>query len=122
MLDFLLVLGQVPGTRFFLTFTEIFSVYSIALAAYTINRQYHLRTRFLSHMRIVYVMYSSRVLPGPVKRRVILPEHIDLIPLIRSDVENFQRRLEHQQRRARLIAERILQLGSSLRRPAGGAF
>jgi|GEM_PF-5116300 len=122
MLDFFLVLGQVPGTHFFLTFTEVFGAYTIALAAYTFNRQYHIRMNFYEHMRLVYVMYSSRVLPGKPKERAVLPDRIDLIPLLQSDFENFQMRLEEQQQRARVIAERILKLGSSLRRLADGAF
>jgi hypothetical protein len=89
MLDFFLVLGQVPGTHFFLTFTEIFSAYTLALTTFTVHRQYHIRTNFLVNMRLVYVMYSTRVLPGKIKKRAILPEHIDLIPLIKNDALNF---------------------------------
>jgi hypothetical protein len=122
MLDFFLVLGQVPGTRFFLTFTELFSAYTIALTVFILQREYRLRIKFLVRMRIIYVMYSTRVRPGPPKRRAILPDHIDLTPLIRSDLENFRKRLEPAQRQVHLSVERILQRGSFLRRPTGGAF
>jgi hypothetical protein len=122
MLDFFLVLGQVPGTHFFLTFTEIFSAYTIALAVYTLQRQYYIRINFLINTRLNYIMYSTRVMPGRVKKRAILTDRIDLIPLIKNDFENFLQRLETYQRRVQLIVERIVQLGSSLRRPAGGAF
>jgi hypothetical protein len=42
MLDFFLVLGQVPGTHFFLTFNELFSAYSICLISYLIRREYRI--------------------------------------------------------------------------------
>jgi hypothetical protein len=122
MLDFFLVLGQVPGTRFFLTFTELFSAYTIALTVFILQREYRLRIKFLVRMRVIYVMYSTRVRPGSPKKRAILPAHIDLTPLIRSDFENFRKRLEPAQRQVHLSVERILQRGSFLRRPTGGAF
>jgi hypothetical protein len=122
MLDFLLVLGQVPGTHFYLTFTEIFSVYVISIASYTIHRQYIIRTSFYSHMKLNYSMYSSRVRPGRVKRREVLPVHIDLAPLVDIDAEMILQRLQEFGRLVRLNGERILQLGSSLRRPTDGAF
>jgi hypothetical protein len=122
MLDFFLVLGQVPGTHFFLTFTELFSVCTIAVSTYILNREYYLRMTFYSNMRLNYVMYSTRIHPGPTRKRAVLPGRIDLIPLIKTDVENFQKRFEAYRRRAQIVAEKILQLGSFLRRPAGGAF
>jgi hypothetical protein len=93
MLDFFLVLGQVPGTHFFLTFTEIFSAYSICLTAYILHREYHIRKSFLVYIRLVYVMYSHRVRPGKLKKRAILPDHIDLAPLADIDFENFLKHL-----------------------------
>jgi hypothetical protein len=122
MLDFFLVLGQVPGTRFYLTFSEVFSTYSIASAVFTFHREYHLRTNFLVAMRLNYVMYSTRVRPGKVKARAILPERIDLIPLIKTDFENFLKRLDSWKHRAQIVEQRISRLGSSLRRPADDVF
>jgi|SRR4051812_19367907 hypothetical protein len=107
MLDFFLVLGQVPGTRFYLTFTELISTYSICLSAYILHREYNIRTNFLSHMRLIYVMYSTRVRPGRVKKRVELPDRISLIPLIKTDFENFRQSLEQFQHRVQLVAEKI---------------
>jgi hypothetical protein len=122
MLDFFLVLGQVPGTRFFLTFTEVFSAYTIVVSAYILHREYYVRMAFYALMRLNYVMYSSRVHPGPVRKRAILPDHIDLTPLIKNDFEHFWKSLQNFARRVQLVVERISQLGSSLRRPADGAF
>jgi hypothetical protein len=107
MLDFFLVLGQVPGTHFYLTFTEIFSTYSIALITYTLHREYHLGKNFLIYMQLVYVMYSQRLRPGPVRKRAILPDHIDSIPLIDIDVENLIKHLQDLQNRVQLAVERI---------------
>jgi hypothetical protein len=117
MLDFFLVLGQVPGTHFFLTFTEIFSTYTILLTSYILHRDYHVRTNFYARMRLIYIMYSSRVLPGRVKKRVILPDHISLIPLVKTDFENFRQSLEHFQHRVQLNVERILPRDFFLRHP-----
>jgi hypothetical protein len=122
MLDFFLVLGQIPGTKFYLTFTELFSTYSICLTVYILHREYHLRKNFLIYMRLVYIMYSTRVLPGRIKQRVILTERINLVPLIRSDFENFWKSLQDFAQRVHLSVERIVQFGSSLRHPTSGAF
>jgi hypothetical protein len=122
MLDFFLVLGQIPGTKFYLTFTELFSTYSICLTVYILHREYNLRKNFLIYMRLVYIMYSTRVLPGRIKQRVILTERINLVPLIRSDFENFLKSLQDFAQRVHLSVERIVQFGSSLRHPTSGAF
>jgi hypothetical protein len=122
MLDFFLILGQVPGTHFYLTFTEVFCVYTISLSAFYINREYRIRTSFYTYMKFNYAMYSSRVRPGRVKQREVLPVHIDLAPLIDIDGELILQRLQEFVHLVRLSGERILQLGSSLRRPTGGAF
>jgi hypothetical protein len=42
MLDFFLVLGQVPGTHFYLTFNELFSAYSICIISYVTRREYRI--------------------------------------------------------------------------------
>jgi hypothetical protein len=107
MLDFFLVLGQVPGTRFYLTFTELFSTYSICLIAYILHREYNIRKKFLIHMRFTYVMHSTKVRPGRLKKRVLLPDHISLIPLVKTDFENFRQSLEQFEQRVHLVAERI---------------
>ncbi len=122
MLDFFLVLGQVPGTKFYLTFTELFSTYSICFTAYILHREYHIRKDFLVYMRLVYVMHSTRVLPGKIKQRVILTDRIDLIPLVKTDFENFYQDLRDLVQRVHSTYERISQLGSSLRHPSNGAF
>jgi hypothetical protein len=122
MLDFFLVLGQIPGTKFYLTFTELFSTYSICLFAYILQREFHIRKNFLIRMRLVYVMHSTRVLPGRIKQRVILTERINLIPLIRSDFAHFWKNLQELVQRVRSNVERIAQLYSSLHHPSGDAF
>jgi hypothetical protein len=122
MLDFFLVLGQIPGTPFYLTFSELFSVYSIALCYYIFRREYRIRTTFYTDMKLNYVMYSSRVRPGPVKRREVLPGHIDLTLLEYIDVEGYLRRLQAFERSTRLAYEKILQRGSYLRHLASGVF
>jgi hypothetical protein len=40
MLDFFLVLGQVPGTHFFLTFNELFGAYSLCLFTFITRREF----------------------------------------------------------------------------------
>jgi hypothetical protein len=122
MLDFLLVLGQVPGTHFYLTFTEIFSVYVISIASYIIRREYIIRTTFYSDMKLNYTMYSSRVRPGRVSLREVLPDYIDLAPLVDIDAEKLLQYSQEFLRQARLAGERILQRGYSLLRPTNGAF
>jgi hypothetical protein len=122
MLDFFLILGQVPGTHFYLTFTEVFCVYTISLSAFYLNREYRSRTSFYTYMKFNYAMFSSRVRPGRIKRREVLPVHIDLAPLVDIDVELILERLQDFGRLVRLNGERILQLGSSLRRPTDDAF
>jgi hypothetical protein len=122
MLDFLLVLGQVPGTHFYLTFTEIFSVYVISIASYIIRREYIIRTTFYSDMKLNYTMYSSRVRPGRVSLREVLPDYIDLAPLVDIDAEKLLQYSQEFLRQARLAGERILQRGYSLLHPTNGAF
>jgi hypothetical protein len=122
MLDFLLVLGQVPGTHFYLTFTEIFSVYVISIASYIIRREYIIRTTFYSDMKLNYAMYSSRVRPGRVSLREVLPDYIDLAPLVDIDSEKLLQYSQEFLRQARLAGERILQRGYSLLHPTNGAF
>lgn len=90
MLDFFLVLGQVPGTHFYLTFTELLSAYSISLAAYILQREYRARKSFLVYARLVYVMYSHRLRPGRVRRREVLPAHINLTLRVNIDLHHLK--------------------------------
>jgi hypothetical protein len=107
VLDFLLVLGQVPGTHFYLTFTELFSTYTILLSAYSAYREYQHHIYFYKSMKLNYVMYSTRVRPGRVKQRVELPAHIDLAPLLGIDVEKYLDRLLELQHSAVTTFEKI---------------
>jgi hypothetical protein len=91
MLDFFLVLGQIPGTHFYLTFTELFWTYSLCLISYILRREYILATTFLIEQRLNYVMYSTRVRPGRVKQRVLLPDHIDLTLRVDIDFDRYLR-------------------------------
>jgi hypothetical protein len=122
MLDFFLVLGQIPGTPFFLTFTELFSVYTILFAAYIYRREYRIRTTFYSDMELIYVMYSSRVHSGPVRKREVLPDHIDLTLLEYIDAEKYLHRLRMFAHQVRLSCGRILMQGSYLRRRVNEVF
>jgi hypothetical protein len=107
MLDFLLVLGQVPGTHFYLTFTELFSTYTILLTTYASYCEYKHRVNFYRRMKLNYVMYSTRVRPGRVKLRAVLPDHISLAPLLGIDVESHLNRALELQRSVLLTVEKI---------------
>jgi hypothetical protein len=68
MLDFFLVLGQVPGTRFFLTFNELFSAYSIWLTFYLTRREFIIARQGVKHIPLAYwLVVSSKKAGRPPK-------------------------------------------------------
>lgn len=98
MLDFFLVLGQVPGTHIDLTFTEIATVYSAALIFYLMRREHGLASKAISHMSLMFWLITSRPKAGrPPKKTVLWPEHIDLVPLVDIDFDRYLRLLRQLQ-------------------------
>lgn len=93
MLTFLVFLGQVPGTHFFLTFTELFSAYSLCLITYVLQREYRIRKAWLIYIRLVYVMYSHRIRPGRPRKREVLPARIDSAPAVSIDFRHLPKPL-----------------------------
>ncbi len=99
MLDFLLVLGQVPGTKFYFTFTELFGGYILFVSFYILRHEYRIRRDWLIYMRLIYVMYSMRPQIGRPKARAILTAHISLIPEVNIDFSSL-RRIAHLDRQS----------------------
>lgn len=87
MLDFLLVLGQVPGTHVELTFTDVLAGYFIVVFLYTAHREFKIRSSWLCYMRIIYCLYSIRPQVGRPRKRAELPGHISLALAINIDFD-----------------------------------
>jgi hypothetical protein len=94
MLDFFLVLGQIPGTHIDLTFAEIATIYSAALISYLIRREYRIATQAISMMSVMFWLDASRPKLGrPPKKTVLWPAHINLAPLVNIDFDRYFRLL-----------------------------
>jgi hypothetical protein len=94
MLDFFLVLGQVPGTQFFLTFNQIITGYAFILTIYVIRREILSVSYFSKRMFLNYFMYVTRPHRGrPIRKTVLWLDHINLIPLEDIGVRRLHLRL-----------------------------
>ena len=86
MLDFLLVLGQIPGTRTDLTFTDVVVIYSVTFITYYARREYKLSKRALKYLVLAFWLYVSRPKRGrPPKKVELWPDHTSSVPLINLD-------------------------------------
>jgi len=93
MLDFLLVLGQIPGTHIDITFVDILIGYSIILILYSLHREHKLSKKALKELVLAFWLYVSRPKRGrPPKQVVLWTDHIDLAPLIGIDFGHLFRR------------------------------
>ena len=101
MLDFFLVLGQIPGTNITLTFTDVVVLYSVAFITYYLHREHKLSKRALKHLVLAFWLHVSKPRRGrPPKKVELWPEHTGLTPLINIDFANLWRLLRHAYRQA----------------------
>lgn len=72
MLDFLIVLGQIPGTQYDLTFSNIIIGYSVVLTFYFLQREYKNRKCWLKRVGLIYRLEAIKPRRGRPKQRVVL--------------------------------------------------
>jgi hypothetical protein len=93
MFDSLLVLGQVPGTHFTLTFNELAVSYTLILSLYLLRHEYKYRNAWFKQMRTIYCLFSMRPVRGRPRKRAILTGHIDSTLLVNIEFDRLLQRL-----------------------------
>lgn len=101
MLNFFLVLGQVPGTNIELTFYDVMTIYLLAILAYWLRREYKLSKIAIKSLFLNFWLYVSKPRRGrPPKKLELWPEHIDIVPLVNTGFGNLWRLLRLAYRQA----------------------
>lgn len=93
MLDFLLVLGQIPGTRIDLTFFDVLAGFCVIFILYKLYREHKLSKQALKALVVAFWLYVSRPKRGrPPKQVELWPDHTSSVPLINIDFGYLSRR------------------------------
>jgi hypothetical protein len=95
MLDFLLVLGQVPGTHITLTFNEMLTIYFVIIACYIYRHDHKIASSTKKFIELSFWLYISRNKLGRPYKTFKNAIASELQPVSPSDLYTISTRYSH---------------------------